>query len=68
MAFKLGVSSAERSFSLIAILIFVCSAALRAQTAGDIGAYAFSSSSSHFALRQSADECLLNSKTTESRA
>ena len=44
MAFKLGISSAERPFCFVAVVICVFSATLRPQTSGDIDASLFSSS------------------------
>jgi hypothetical protein len=62
MAFKLGISSAERAFCFIAILISVFSATLWAQTSGESDAYALSSSTPPLSsCSQSADECSPNS-------
>src|SRR6266851_1623319 len=62
MAFKLGISCAERSFCFLAILIAVFAATLRAQTSGENDAYSFSSSVLPLSLcGQSADGCLLSS-------
>jgi hypothetical protein len=62
MAFKLGISCAERSFCFIAILIPVFAATLRAQTSGENDAYPFSSLVPSFSLcGQPADERLLDS-------
>jgi len=62
MAFKLRISSAERRFCLIAILISVFSATLRAQTPGEIDASQFSSSTPPLSLcGESADESSPNS-------
>src|SRR6266446_2831081 len=62
MAFKLRISSADRRFCLIAILISVFSATLRAQTPGEIDASQFSSSTPPLSLcGESADESSPNS-------
>ncbi len=62
MACKLRISSAERRFCLIAILISVFSATLRAQTPGEIDASQFSSSTPPLSLcGESADESSPNS-------
>jgi len=62
VAFKLGLSSAGRSFCFIAILISAFSATLRAQTSGEIDSYSFFSSVSPVSLcGQSANGCSSNS-------
>ncbi len=62
MAFKLAISSSERPFCLIAILISVFSATLRAQTPGEIDAHSFSSSLPTFSFcDQRAADCSSNS-------
>jgi hypothetical protein len=62
MAFKLGTSSAERSFWFVAILISLFGAGLRAQTSDENNGSPFSSSLPSLSLcGQSADGCVQSS-------
>ena len=62
MSFKLAISSAEHHFCLIAILISVFSATLRAQTSGEIDTYSLSGLLTPLSLcDQPAADCSPNS-------